>query len=585
MKFFRLCILAGGIFGFNFLLTTFVKAQGQLNRIPEDSPFTYLVDTGKTSANPLGPEDFAAQTGWQVLPEDQLQHQFTGDAVILNDKLAVVIRRQAAGAEVYAKADQSWKPRAGLAVQSADSTSADRLTAIKIIENNPGAAVLRLDYATEKNNKITVAYRLTTGQVYLEVQPGAGMGKLFTRIDSGYLIVPDFFGDDMVWCAEFFAGEKIGLPAENYFLHLLADRAGLVMAVWEADGIEAAGVFDRQNGKNIIIGSEIGCVLDQRIWLAFIEGKDLWHEEKISSLKQEHFKLKWELPFAAKWRADFVGGGNFSRSVLFSGADEEELAGAAGIGGGCCELAGNQVNINLGKLSGQDTKSYSTVIVYPLDRSRATPLTVFCPIDIMRNTLGVGPCQYILEKENLGTELHPTPDQVTGWVEKQFQKKKEKALADEINLRFEQMLDHIDRARTRIGEYRDFAGQVRRLAEPLAGDPNIADAIKALRETAKHIEKNVAAMADDAQNPQAARQLVDKITALIEKEDNVLPDCQAWGSKLRAIGAAQDRAISQCRMAVRWLRVQGKMVGAKYPGLAETAGKIQKLAQEMMTQK
>jgi len=593
MKFFRLSILAWGILGFNFLTTTLVKGQDEINRIPEDSPFTYLVDTGKTAANPLVQEDFTAKIGWQVLGEDDLQHQFAGDAVILNDKLAVVIRRQARAAEVYARGEKSWKQRAVLTIRTADNALAVRLADIKTIENNPGAVMLQLDYATEKDDKITVAYRLTTGQVYLEVQPGAGMGNLCTRIDSSYLVVPDFFGDDMVWGAESFDGEKIGLPAENYFLHLLADRAGLVMAVWEADGIDAAGVLARQNGKNNISGSEIGCAKDKRIWLAFIEDKNIWYEQNIPGHQQdENLKLNWQAPFPAKWRADFLGKGNFSQSWNFSGTDDEETSASAAGGSGCCRLDNNQAYINLSQLSMGNSHAYTTVIVYPLDRSRATDLTMFCPIDIMRNTLGVGPCQYILEKENLGAQLHPTPDQVVSWVEKQFEKKKEKALAGEIKSRFEQMLDHIDRARARIGEYRDFAGQVRNLTEPIAGDQKIAEAVKALQETADQMEKTIAGMTDEAKNPQAARQLADKITALIGK-DNVLRDCRQWGSKLKAIGAAQDKTISQCRMAVKWLRQQCMMMGQtsassvepKYPQIAELVGKIQKMSLKMLEKK
>ena len=40
---------------------------------------------------------------------------------------------------------------------------------------------------------------------------------------------------------------------------------------------------------------------------------------------------------------------------------------------------------------------YQRVIIYPLGRVRATPLDVFTPIDLMRETLGQGPCEYILD--------------------------------------------------------------------------------------------------------------------------------------------------------------------------------------------
>jgi hypothetical protein len=40
---------------------------------------------------------------------------------------------------------------------------------------------------------------------------------------------------------------------------------------------------------------------------------------------------------------------------------------------------------------------YERVIIYPLGRVAATPLKVFTPVDLMRETLGQGPCEYILD--------------------------------------------------------------------------------------------------------------------------------------------------------------------------------------------
>ena len=41
------------------------------------------------------------------------------------------------------------------------------------------------------------------------------------------------------------------------------------------------------------------------------------------------------------------------------------------------------------------------VLVYPSDRKKDTPLATFTPVDIVRNTLGVGPCEYVLDREGL----------------------------------------------------------------------------------------------------------------------------------------------------------------------------------------
>lgn len=41
-------------------------------------------------------------------------------------------------------------------------------------------------------------------------------------------------------------------------------------------------------------------------------------------------------------------------------------------------------------------------IIYPINQSADTPLSDFTVTDVVRNTLGVGPCQYILDLEGQG---------------------------------------------------------------------------------------------------------------------------------------------------------------------------------------
>ena len=38
-------------------------------------------------------------------------------------------------------------------------------------------------------------------------------------------------------------------------------------------------------------------------------------------------------------------------------------------------------------------------MIYPVNRVNETPLEAFTVVDLVRNTLGVGPCEYILDLE------------------------------------------------------------------------------------------------------------------------------------------------------------------------------------------
>ena len=111
------------------------------------------------------------------------------------------------------------------------------------------------------------------------------------------------------------------------------------------------------------------------------------------------------------------------------------------------------------------------MLVYAMDRSQATPLTTFTPIDILRGTLGVGPCQYILQTEGLASDANPTPDNVMTWIEKQFSRKKEKKAAAEIRERLAQMVEHVGQAHARIGQYGRMFAEVDGLCNTAAAGP------------------------------------------------------------------------------------------------------------------
>ena len=195
----------------------------------------------------------------------------------------------------------------------------------------------------------------------------------------------------------------------------------------------------------------------------------------------------------------------------------------------------------------------------------------------MRNTLGVGPCQYILACEGLASQGDPTPNSVMGWVEKQFEQNKQRKAADDIQERLTQMTKHVADARSRIERYNQFAAQV---TKTLAGKPG-ADQFRA---TLGDLERCAAAGLGPASAPDRARQLADKVAALIVAE-NDLAACQSLGQELRAIGAVQDRALATCRMMVRCLQAQGRTVAASQSSDASLAQEVRRLAEQMLQNK
>ena len=172
------------------------------------------------------------------------------------------------------------------------------------------------------------------------------------------------------------------------------------------------------------------------------------------------------------------GGGRPVARVIGRNARQEgatcrlETAFSGQVAGGCSG-GSNRGLVKLARRRCRDPResgkpSFGPLLVYAMDRTQATPLTTFTPIDILRGTLGVGPCQYILQTEGLSSDANPTPDNVMTWIEKQFSRKKEKKAADEIRERLAQMVEHVGQAQARIDKYGRMFAEVERLCDAAA---------------------------------------------------------------------------------------------------------------------
>ena len=165
------------------------------------TPSTYLFDTGKSSAGLLPAAKLNPKAGWTLVPEDDLTHKFRGDAVVLNDRLAVVFRSAGAGAEVYGQTSAGAKYRVEISPRGQSGRKPTALSSLQILENGPAAVTLAASFATAGGSPCSLKYRITAGQMIVEVRPGQGIDRLAVLAETRYVVIPDFFGYDMVFGA------------------------------------------------------------------------------------------------------------------------------------------------------------------------------------------------------------------------------------------------------------------------------------------------------------------------------------------------------------------------------------------------
>jgi hypothetical protein len=538
-----------------------VRAAGGADYQP-GTPFTWLFDTGAPSPQAIDPRAVAAKTGWTVLAEDDLTHPFTGDVVLSNDKLTVVFRRSGSGAEVYSQTPHGPKLRAVLLALPAKARSAKGLTGVKILENNPAAVMAEVTFGTDAGRTATMRLRLTTGQPIAEIRPGDGADRFVVWDQPEYLVVPDFFADDMVFGPGAFDRLRHGLPSESLLLHLLDGGNAMAVCVWKSGKLGADALLLETDGRRQLAGCEIQCARDEPIWVALLEGPKIW----------------WRPPFPAQWRADSLSADGTAESRDLEGVAGTRRVPSAETETGTADGT-RRVPATFHSVNG--SAAPLPAVVYPIDRRRDTPLTALTPIDVLRNTLGVGPCQYILQVEGLAGDSDPTPAHVMDWIEKQFARKKDKESADRIAAMLKQMIEHVERVRARIEKYAQFAREVKTLCggQPASGSDSPARAEFAA--IARNLEQLAWAPEGWMGPAQRTSELAEAVAALVGKE-NAPEQCRQLGTDLRELGAFEDRTLSKCRMSVRWLKQKARARAVAKGDDAELAAKIQAAAERVL---
>jgi hypothetical protein len=535
------------------------SAAGKARR-DADMPFALIMDTTLACETPPAGGHMYSGGNFERVPEDKLDHAFQGNAVLMNGKLALVAF---IGSDlgVYCETAHGRLVRALLTPWPTRGASAGRLASVRILENNLGAVMLEAGYKTSDGHAYAVQCRLTAGQPIVEIRPGDGTERMVIGgATMSYVAVPGFFGDDMVFSPSCLPRNLVGLPVENMLVALLGGGSTVLAAVWQPAGQKVMALAGKPQGELKTLACDIGVLKDKKLWLAFLEGEGLWHERPLRAEDAgKAVALDWRPPLAAKWRADLVGPRGEAQSWDFSEAAAD----------GPVRIQAGRATVQMPPASGGKV-SAGPILIYALDRTQATPLTAFTPVDIMRNTLGIGPCQYVLETEGLASQDNPTPDGVMGWIEKGLRRKKAPD-ADEVKERLKAMGELVARADARIKRYAALAADAQAILAKAA--PAEAPAAQMMGPTLDTIQRAAkAGLGPSAASERAAR-LAGPLLAAVGKGE-LTPEFERLAAEVRAIGAAQDRALAKCRMTTRWLKEECGMVAADDPRCDAIARKV-----------
>jgi len=559
-----------------------------------------LFDTGSAAPAPISSEALAGRKGWARVPAGEVDRALKGDAVFLNDKLAVALRGKGRGAEVYSLRGGAPAMRAVLApVGSAG------LSGVTIAANTADAVTVGVAFRTAGGKTATVTCTLKMGQAYVETAPGAGAEALRVHAPCRFAVLPDFFADDIVVDATELSLADVELPADHFLLHMLPGRDAIVMAVRNvAAGDVTLSPASRGSGKTIE-SAEIPYGGKGKVWVAVLAAPGIWHRHDVADRDAGRIiLLDWTAPHPAAWRVDWRKddgltdswemiaerpGGGYTKygwfgSVGTVGANRSRWTTVLGRFRYPCwmDRAGRGYLQPLKK----GLRFRGPALIYPISRARETSLETFTVVDIVRSTLGVGPCEYILDLEgqhsvNRGIATCACRSTLNPIYQKGQQKRQreriEKALRDVITfIRF---------IRQRIEGYVDFGHGVREyLAEQKAAHPELARHIDELDAAARAIDARFAARRAKIRTPAEAEDLARRFRAtLLDYEGrDAYKKCRYFTEAWVSIGGNQDELVGECRWAVKILRQRASLAVAHDPKMAEIAREIRRRSHKVL---
>jgi hypothetical protein len=603
-------------------------------------------DTGTAAAQPLSPETIEQKSGWKPVTSSEAARDLKGDAVISNGRLLAVARKHGQGIELYSIG--SAKPILRSSLLLVPGAKLDRIALAESSRNAVG-----LEVASKSG---TARFRLKKAELMIEVQALSGTMTLRLECPSRFAVVPDFFADDILLDARTVPLDQVELPSENFLLHFTGKQDAIVMGVFENRAQDVRVTLAGKGTERTITGSEIDFgKKGNKIWVAVLEGAGIWHSIDVGARDiKKILPLEWTMPFVAQWRVDFTrqdgltdtwdlllpdpkGQGFIKPSWL---AQDGQISAPTRTATGEVDRHTYQPGGPASDRLGPDRKRWTTVLgfiqypcwtdgagkgflqplqnkqltfdgpvlIYPINRLAQTPVQSYTAVDVVRSSLGIGPCQHLLDVEGQKQEhVGRATCHVRALLNEIYRSGQQKALRKEIENYLSDALDFVSHIRRRVLAYVAFGKDLRNyLAEQRALHPELGKEVEGLEALARAIDERVEPrMKAILENPM----LQEVAAKVVQRQEEPTPpalaaqlnrdfiakglldyDAADWEAKLKKeytdpltlIGGQQDEMVGECRWVVKALRQKAGILMASDPKLAPLAAEIRTRTQKML---
>jgi hypothetical protein len=148
--------------------------------------------------------------------------------------------------------------------------------------------------------------KLKKGDVAVEVQPGEGAGKLRVECPTRFIVLPDFFADDILIDARKLPARRPRSRAKISCFSSGEGRRHRDVGLRE-QGAGRAALAKRRGDDRVVAASEIEFGKNRKIWVSVLEAPQIWHVKELRPEDAEKsVPLDWKMPFRAAWRCDLT---------------------------------------------------------------------------------------------------------------------------------------------------------------------------------------------------------------------------------------------------------------------------------------
>jgi hypothetical protein len=608
-----------GLFGFLFVLMLSVESIAAPEAAqPPREPFAVLFDTGSALGRSVNETALGETDRWRQVPAETLDHAFRGDAVLRNNAMAILVQRGAPGAAVYAYGQSGPRLRALIRPSGGGQDTAIR--EMSIARNTEDAVALAVTYDSNRGTGFVI--ELTMGLPFIKTKALGATTGIRVEAPCRFAVLPDFFADDIVLDATEIPVDWAEQPSEHFLVHLLDGGNSIVMTVWDDADQDVAANLSGSGANRKIQSVDIAYGKAGSVWVALLEEEGIWHVRDIGRADLGHeLALDWRAPYKAIWRVDWrrttgltdswemvveAKDGTYAKPDLFKEIDDDW----AGQRWWSETKPRQRWNTVLGRFlypawfdkEGKpflqpikEIYNWSTgdaayhgllegrlwigpAIIFPIDRTVETPIDKFTVVDVVRMTLGVGPCQYILDVEGQQAQFKGRPTcAVRDTLNEIYEKGEQIQRRGEVEQALDDVITFIKLIRTRIEVYVAFGESMAGyLADTKTQHPELADFVDTMEKCNGAIAEAFNLRREGIRSVPFAQELVDRFRR--DLADYTGADasrkCDAITIEFVHIGDNQDELVAECRVAVKILRQQAALAVQTDPRVAAIVREI-----------